>query len=703
MKKRIFPITASLDPAGGDLFRTIRGHKGKVYAMALTPDGRTIVSSSFDNQNDLFIRVWDVQTGKQIYIMEDPYENGTHKIAVTQDKIVSGWYGSIRIWDMAKGTLDHFLQDAYGFKFLTTPDGKKIISSDLSDPTIQIWDIKDGILLKKLDDHTDKITSLAVTPDSKQIISGSFDNTIRIWNIDGSNKILNLDIYATSLAVTHDNKKIIAGLSNHTILIIDLATLDIINVFKEHTDFISAIEITNDDTKVISGSHKELIVWDIKTCNKLHFISNVAISKIKITPDNKRFASISNYSKIIEIWDLNSGEKLLNFSGHTEQVNEIEITPDSKGIVSCSDDQTIKIWNLDNKLTHDVSKGHNSKVTALTVTPDSKKTISSSNDTSILIWDNSSGKISRRLPGHSGPVIALTGSLDNKKIVSGSLYNDIKVWDLNSGEELRYLTNGTFAINALRVTPDNTRIISESNGGRIIKVWDLNSGEELYDLKEHTAELIGSVITPDGTKLISGSHKELIVWDIITGKKISLINYGNTFRIFLTSDGTKLISQEFENIKVWDTNNWTLLKNIQAHTDFWPPDKSTSSQIKRMINQLQGHVTRITTCTITSDGKKIISSSSDNVIRIWDIVTGKLLGDLTGHDDQVTTLTVTPDNNNLVSSSRDNTVKLWDLENKNLLDQFTTDHPISAHVITNDGQFIIIGDDSGSVHFLHLQ
>ena len=73
-----------------------------------------------------------------------------------------------------EGHSDYVLSVAY------SPDGTKIISGS-GDETVKIWDANTGQCLKTLEGHSDDVESVAYSPDGTKIISGSLDNTIKIW------------------------------------------------------------------------------------------------------------------------------------------------------------------------------------------------------------------------------------------------------------------------------------------------------------------------------------------------------------------------------------------------------------------------------------------------------------------------------------------------------------------------------------------
>jgi WD40 repeat protein len=63
-----------------------------------------------------------------------------------------------------------------------TPDGARIVSGSL-DNTVRVWNLATGRLERTLDGHADSVCAVAVTPDGTRIVSGSWDNTVRVWNL----------------------------------------------------------------------------------------------------------------------------------------------------------------------------------------------------------------------------------------------------------------------------------------------------------------------------------------------------------------------------------------------------------------------------------------------------------------------------------------------------------------------------------------
>jgi WD40 repeat protein len=312
-KARLRLLTPTLTTPGGSMIQTLEGHIDGVSTVAITPDGKKIVSGSADNT----IRVWDLDSGKEIKKLEG-YADWVTLLAITPDgkKIVSGSAdNTIRVWDLDSGKEIKKLEGSSSvYSLAITPDNKIVSTGDWNDKTIRIWDLEnDGREIKKLEGHTSDIDSLAITPDGKKIVSGSADKRIRVWDVETGKEIKTLE---------------------------------------GHMDGVSTVAITPDGKKIVSGSWDFTIrVWDLENddgSNKVKTLEGHmdGVSTVAITPDCKRAVSGSK-DNTIRVWDLeNDGNEIKKLEGHEGGITSIAITPDGKNIVSGSFDGTIKVWNL---------------------------------------------------------------------------------------------------------------------------------------------------------------------------------------------------------------------------------------------------------------------------------------------------------------------------------------------------------------------
>ncbi|NES89773.1 MULTISPECIES: serine/threonine-protein kinase [Okeania] len=298
--------------------RTLSGHNDWIRSIAISPDGQTVVSGSWDNT----IKVWDWVNGNL---------QGT--FATQSDKI---------------------------FAVAITPDGQTIISGG-ADGTINIWDLATGSLKNTLTGHSKAVYSIAISRDGQTVISGSADGTIKIWDLATESLKATLTGHSKavySVAISSEKQIIVSGSADGTIKIWDLVTGSLINTFSGHSDRIFSVAISSDGQNVVSGSADETIqVWDLRFFSKVEndiiLISNLKntltghsneVWSVAISPDGQTIVSGSE-DKTIKIWDLATGSLKNTLTGHTWVVTSIAISSDGQTIVSGSDDKTIKVWS----------------------------------------------------------------------------------------------------------------------------------------------------------------------------------------------------------------------------------------------------------------------------------------------------------------------------------------------------------------------
>jgi len=106
---------------------------------------------------------------------------------------------------------------------------------------------------------------------------------------------------------------------------------------------------------------------------------------------------------------------------------------------------------------------------------------------------------------------------------------------------------------------------------------------------------------------------------------------------------------------------------------------------------------------VTTDGKNIVSASTDKTIKIWDLISGQERRTLQGHTKDVCAVDITADGKYIVSASWDKTIKVWDLQSGKEITTFTGEASFYCCAIAPDGRTIVAGDYSGKLHFLSLE
>jgi WD40 repeat protein len=118
---------------------------------------------------------------------------------------------------------------------------------------------------------------------------------------------------------------------------------------------------------------------------------------------------------------------------------------------------------------------------------------------------------------------------------------------------------------------------------------------------------------------------------------------------------------------------------------------------------LQGHTRGVTAVAVTPDGRRVVSGSGDQTLRVWNLASGETERTLKGHIAGVTAVAVTPDGRHVVSGSRDYTLRVWNWKDEKELVTFTVDGVLGTCTVAYGGRTIVARDGFGRVHFLQLE
>jgi hypothetical protein len=244
-------------------------------------------------------------------------------------------------------------------------------------------------LIRTFTGHSGSIWSVAVTPDGEQVIYGSQDGTLQIWNLNSENLVHPIPAHNDSVnAVCTDGLHIISGSHDKTIKVWNLKTGELIYTLTEHSKAVNATVLTPDGSKIISGSSDcSLKVWDLKTGQELDTLVGHRASIQAVTTvftKNKKWVVSGSYNDTLRVWNLETREEFP--LGECDMIWSIAATLDGERVISASQDGTLTVWKVEAWEKEDILRGHSEPVRTVAVTSDGKHIISGSSDGIIKIW-----------------------------------------------------------------------------------------------------------------------------------------------------------------------------------------------------------------------------------------------------------------------------------------------------------------------------
>ncbi|CAE6481290.1 unnamed protein product [Rhizoctonia solani] len=544
------------------------------------------------------------------------------------------------------------------------------------------------------------ITCLSLSPDGAYIVSGAWDNNIRIWDARTGYAIgrpcQGHANWINSVAFSPDGAYIASGSSDTTVRLWSVRTGKVIsNPLRGHSDSVRSVVFSPNGTRVISGSADTTIrIWDMKTKGLVssRLLGHTgSVNSIAFSPDGRLMASASDDKSVI-IWDAETGLMIGSaLTGHSHQVLSVGFSPNGTHVVSGSMDMTLRIW--DSRTWQAIGNpliGHTAPVNSVTFSPDGTVMLSGSDDKTLRLWGSQAGQpIGSPLKCHSRRVYSAFFSPDGARIMSASADKTIRVWDAQTKQPPTSPLDGhDDSVRAVAFSPDGARIISSSKD-MTIRIWDAITGEMIGSpLCGHTSSVNSVVFIPNGVHIVSGSEDETIrIWDASTGQMIGHPlegHYASVNSVSVSPDGARIASGSDDGtVRIWD---------IQTRTPIG--------------GSFKGHSDSVTSVVFSPDGIIIASGSRDKSIRLWVAQTGQSIGaPLNGHSGSVNSVAFSPDSAYILSGSSDLTVRMWDVHTKQLvfrsLESLT--YPITAVAFFPTGTHFISGSDNATIHIWDTQ
>ena len=566
------------------LLRTLEGHSDEVRSVSVTPQGRQAVSGSKDQT----LRVWDLENGQCLLTLEGHTDSVSSVSLTPDGRRVFSGAGSptggirahaapdgrhtfpgskdktIRVWDLESGQCLRIIEghSFWGESVTATPDGRRAVSWSW-DKMLRVWNLKSGQCLRTLTGHNDGVLSASVTPDGRFAISGSNDGTLRVWNLDSGQCVRIFGGHSAgvlSVSVTPDGRRAVSGGWDQMLRVWDLASGKCLWTLAGHTAAVRCVSITPDGLIAVTGSGDDVLrVWDLENGQCLRTLTghSAGVMSVSVTPDGRRAVS-GGSDKTLRLWNLENGRCPLTLAERINEVRSMSVAPEGRLAVSCGWDSTLKVWVQESGHYLRTLAGHSDEVSCVSVMPNGRHAVSGSWDQTLRVWDLESGHCLFTLKGHSGSVSCVGVIPDGRRVVSGSWDQTVRVWDLASGQCLWLLTGHSNTVSCVSVTPDGRRGISGSLD-RTLRVWDLKSGEYLRTLEGCSNGVLSVSISPDGRIAVSGSEDgALQVWDLERGLCLRVLkgHNGEVRSLTVTSDGRRVISGSWDkSLRVWDLEN----------------------------------------------------------------------------------------------------------------------------------------------------
>lgn len=290
----------------------LRGFKGAITALGISPDGNTLVVASNDGQ----ISAINASSSDIIYSLPlkvNPYSDVVFSadgrlFAVAEQQVVY-------LYNTETGELIRSLRGHAGNigSLAISPDDRILVSVSGQDLTIKVWDLETGDLLQDIGEDVDSVSTVAFHPNGNFFATGAggigSDRTIKYW---------------------------------------DAQNYDLVKTLPKQFGFIYDLNFDKSGDRLVGAVRNYVKVWDTRNNNaEIMSIkaSPLELNRAVISPDNRLIATANREGKITLI-DTNRKKIVGTLTGHEGWIQSIAFSPDGKTLYSGAEDKVVKVWDI---------------------------------------------------------------------------------------------------------------------------------------------------------------------------------------------------------------------------------------------------------------------------------------------------------------------------------------------------------------------
>ncbi len=688
-----------LQDAGAPRFVTQLGHTDDIAVAAFSPDSRILVTGG-----ELGIaHLWDVSTGLELRSFV-AHAGPIRAVAFSRDgaRVLTGSEdGSTRIWETATGSeLIQLTGHESGVRSVaTSSDGIFVLTA--GGETVHLSDAATGVLITTITVSSSSeyygISHVSFVPlegtDTGLLIGGS-DGTVRLWRVplgsSGGDRGpplaprvrspgVELRVYQSGRADLLTNEVTWAGLSSDGTRVVamfggegvrrwDLATAEILSQIGDPIGRVDAVAYSPDGMMIATAGTKGLILLlDASSKEEIgRFSASVGFYSLAFSPDGLRLAA-GDIDGRTRVWDVLTGERVLDLQGHSEAVVDVAYRADGRRIATASSDSTLAIRDAESgALLHRIRTG--AGVRSVDFARDPRNVVVATGAT-VGVLDMESANWVRTFPSHvprfSGSLA--TASADGLLVAGTPGDSTVYVWDALTGRTLHHLNAGDGEdLQSLAISSDNRILVAAGNSGTYL--WDLETGIGLGTLP---VDAFGQsvAISPDGARIlvgdVLGSVRE---FDARTGQDVGQVSFGSFAPKAISHDRRSVYTGGVTSVlRRWDVSTGALLQEYD--TGLPDPDM-----------------------VVSAPGGRFVLLGRGEVAVLYDAETGSRLSTFEGLASEVRDMVASPDGRNVVAGVGSGEVVFWDLTAGRETRRFLADSlGVAAVALSSDGAYLATG------------
>lgn len=613
---------------------TLAGHARSVMFGMFSPDGASVLTASADQT----ARLWNRKTGELV-----------RELTGGDDAVIFGAFSA---------------------------DGRKLATT--SGPLVRVWNGNTGEPVLILQGHQKNVQRIAFTPDGSRIVTGSWDNSARIWNAMTGELLHVLQAPAWSRNPSATG----FGAADPVVQAVLAASHQIFGG--------SEMVAVSPDGKMVAtagqyDAEAAIRLWDVESGRLVRALRGPRIAlgsqyhDIAFSPDGSRLAGAGG-DKAVRVWHTATGDQILALTDHTGDVQSVRFSADGRRLVSGSMDGSARIWDSGSGRMLTALHGHKGWVNSAEFSPDGRLVLTVSSDRGVRLWDADTGTQVANLVGHRDWVLSGRFSTDGGQIVTTSRDATARIWlthigearmgleaiDIAGSDSLSSSPRERIAVTAqngqrIYVTDSLSRrgklvsartgaVVSEVEGqdglffdngrllltfaedGGALRVWNADDGRLV-----HTLDGRGIRFDASRSVLVSSSGGSVLVTDPVSGKEVARLDpkLGDIEHALTTKHGARVVVSGTGGFALWS---------------------ATDQRLVRLLEDLGGVPSEV---LLSPDEKYVAAITKSGRIGLWSVEDGRTVALQRDPREEFSAIEFSPAGTLLRGTRQDGSLHLW--------------------------------------------
>lgn len=599
-----------------------------------------------------------------------------------------------------------------------SPDSNYVATGS-KDKSIKLWELKTGREVRSLLGHEMTVNSIRFSPDGKQLISGSNDKTIRIWDLTTGKSLQTISTtdYIIAVAVDPLKRFFVAGGYNDSgypdsAMVYDLKSYKLIRKLPIDARNTLGIMFSPDGKLLAFGEDNRVAsVFSTDTWQRIHQFTFTdgwcggCYSLVQFSPEG-RFMYMASHNGPVKKYAVASKELIKVYEESTDDLTGLAVSADGKYLARATELE-VSVWDeASGKLISKLVAEEKGEFNEVTFTLDSKQLLVTSNNTTVISWDYA----------HDKKEVKFAGFL-NKRDQGGLNYDPNFYWQSAIARFVRFK-------NSLLITQDGKSLIKGKFGTKV-KRWDIASGKTMMEYVGHTKAVLCYALSKDGKRLLTGGGDgKIMLWNVETGDSIqSITSYQEPiFDIQFNSDETQVISSSWDgtmrlhDLKTGQRELYIEFEKGSAYAISYHPNdlyvftarldntlQLWEKDTKQVVRNFIGHTDVISSIRLSKDQKTLLSAGWDRSIRLWDVGTGLMIKKLHGVSGAVHTAVFSADEKFVFAAGADRIIRVWDVATGKIVRTFDGHlAEVTSLLFSSDNKMLVSHSVDGVTKFWDL-